>query len=542
MDRIRKINSPLTLLILIILLGSGLRLIRLNKAPASLDWDEVSFGYNSYSLLKTGSDEFGYKLPIYLRSFDDYKPALYSYLSIPLVYTLGLNEYSVRLLSSLSGITTILLIYLITTELFNKKTISLLAALFIAIEPWSVHFSRAVFEANLALTLYLFAFLLYLKSRKNINYFLPASIFLCLSIHAYLPEEILFIPTLFFFFIVNRKALTKKTKILSLTVIISTILIFPSVSFHLKNRQSFGRLGSTSVIKLWQNGPQTRRDYLLENKIFSFSKEILSRYASYFSPVNIFVRGSPEPTQKIASHGVLYSFEFFLWIVGLYILTKNVKKYWPLTFLILISPIPAAITWNWFYPARVLPLFSAYSILSALGLYHIYSYSKSKFPKVHFLVWSAFSVYLIASLVNLATTIFFYMSYTDRGTWQHGMKEIIKEIAPIQNEYEQIIFETRTAQPHIFVLFHSEYPPELYQQEVAELAKNFEPRKNFNFGKYVFRDVYLPSKDENARNTLLVGPPSSLPIERVKANPHTNRIIIVQGEEGSTIAHIVGLK
>src|SRR3990167_6882179 len=139
------------MLLLIIVLGAGLRLFWLDKSPPSLNWDEAALGYNAFSILKTGKDEFAKKLPLSLRSFDDFKPAIYSYTAIPFIKYLGLNTTSVRLPSIISGTIIVLLAYLFARHFFKNHKVALLASFLVAIEPWSVHFSRVAFEANLAL-------------------------------------------------------------------------------------------------------------------------------------------------------------------------------------------------------------------------------------------------------------------------------------------------------------------------------------------------------------------------------------------------------
>src|SRR3990170_4035307 len=106
------------ILLLIIIIGAGLRLFWLQKSPPSLNWDEAALGYNAYSLLKTGKDEYGFKLPVTFRSFDDYKPPLYPYVTVPFVATFGLNELSVRLPSALSGVSVIVAVFFIASHLF----------------------------------------------------------------------------------------------------------------------------------------------------------------------------------------------------------------------------------------------------------------------------------------------------------------------------------------------------------------------------------------------------------------------------------------
>ncbi|MBI5019248.1 hypothetical protein HZB58_03170, partial [Candidatus Gottesmanbacteria bacterium] len=80
--------------IIIIILAAFLRLWQLGNVPVSPDWDEAALGYNAYSILKTGKDEYGIFLPRTLRSFDDYKPPLYTYLAIPAVAAFGLTTWA----------------------------------------------------------------------------------------------------------------------------------------------------------------------------------------------------------------------------------------------------------------------------------------------------------------------------------------------------------------------------------------------------------------------------------------------------------------
>src|SRR5581483_6691207 len=94
-------------LILVILLGAFLRLYQLGSVPSSLEWDEVSYGYNAYSLIHTGSDEYGGSHPLIFRAFGEYKQPVYMYLSALSIGSFGLNSFAVRLPSAIFGILTI---------------------------------------------------------------------------------------------------------------------------------------------------------------------------------------------------------------------------------------------------------------------------------------------------------------------------------------------------------------------------------------------------------------------------------------------------
>ena len=463
MDRLSKIILPL-----ILIFAFAIRIFGIEKSPPSLNWDEATLGYNAYSLLKTGKDEFGEKSPLNLRSFDDYKGAIYSYTVIPFIKLVGLNATAIRFPSVISGTIIVFLAYLFTLMFFKNYRIALLAAFLIAIEPWSLHFSRAAFEANLAVMLFLTGIYLVVKFKS----FLFGGVTLILSALTYHAEKVLVFPVAILAYILNPTSLI--------------------------------RLSTTSIFAHYQSPVE-------------LIKAVLFRYFSYFSPINLFVRGTPEPSQHIPNFGMFHPIEFLFLVIGVYFFIKNIKDHKVLAALILISPIPGVLTWNWFYPARVLPLFFFLSSIIAYGLSKILN----KFTIVPILIL------LASSILNLFTSLYFYLPYQERGNWQYGMKEMVGEITKYQNGYEQVVIETKTAQPYIFLLLYSGYDPGKYQEFSKDIPS---PRKSFDFNKYVFRDIYW-DKDKYLTNILFIGPVSSLPVTPLSE---------VKDFEGNILYKVVG--
>src|SRR3989339_514153 len=64
MKIIKLLNK--NILWLIILLAAIIRVWNLDNIPPHLTPDEASLGYNAYSILKTGKDEYGKTLPLIL--------------------------------------------------------------------------------------------------------------------------------------------------------------------------------------------------------------------------------------------------------------------------------------------------------------------------------------------------------------------------------------------------------------------------------------------------------------------------------------------
>lgn len=154
----RLVNNKVlfTFLILLFLLT---RLYGLISVPSSVYWDEASIGYNAYSILKTGKDEWGEFLPLHFRAFGEFKLPVYIYSTIPFVYVFGLNEVSVRLPSVFYSLFSLLIIYFLVKKLTGNNSVSLLSCFLFVILPWNFIFSRTGYEASAGLFSFLFLFL-----------------------------------------------------------------------------------------------------------------------------------------------------------------------------------------------------------------------------------------------------------------------------------------------------------------------------------------------------------------------------------------------
>src|SRR3990172_3286399 len=103
----KKLSWWLTLIALIAL-ALFVRVYRVTQSPPSPYWEEVALGYDAYSILLTGKDHHGNPWPIVaFESFGDWKPSGYFYALIPFIKVFGLSVFSVRLLSVLAGVGTI---------------------------------------------------------------------------------------------------------------------------------------------------------------------------------------------------------------------------------------------------------------------------------------------------------------------------------------------------------------------------------------------------------------------------------------------------
>ena len=116
------------LIIAIFVLGLVSRLVNLGNIPAGFTPDEASFGYDAYSILKTGKDQWENVLPVVFKSFGDGKLPVYTYLAIPSVFVFGLNEFAVRFPNALLGSFSVVVSYLLVLEVFKDKRLAIISA------------------------------------------------------------------------------------------------------------------------------------------------------------------------------------------------------------------------------------------------------------------------------------------------------------------------------------------------------------------------------------------------------------------------------
>ncbi len=133
---------------LIFLLGAFLRLFLFPEVPPGLNQDEAASGYEAYSLLTTGRDQWGNPYPVHFPGWGAGQSVLYSYLTMPAVKLFGLQVAATRSTGLILGLLTLPLVYWLASAVFDRQT-GLLSMLLVAVMPWHVMMSRWGLDANL---------------------------------------------------------------------------------------------------------------------------------------------------------------------------------------------------------------------------------------------------------------------------------------------------------------------------------------------------------------------------------------------------------
>jgi len=135
-------KMSLVVFAVILLFSAILRFWQLGSVPDGFHTDEADYGYNAYSLWKTGKDQYGKRYPLIYRSLGDYKGAVYAYLTIPFIAATGLNEWAVRAPSAAFGILFIVLTFAFVYRISKNYRLALLSMALAAISPLGILLSR----------------------------------------------------------------------------------------------------------------------------------------------------------------------------------------------------------------------------------------------------------------------------------------------------------------------------------------------------------------------------------------------------------------
>ena len=133
--------------VLIMALATFLRFYRFVSLPMGFQHEEVSVAYESYALILHGTDRWGNYLPVYFPTWGSGANALLNYLNVPFVKVFGLTTFSERFPNALLGVLAVAVLYAFVKRWYGRRT-ALIAAFFLATNPWHIMMSRWILESN----------------------------------------------------------------------------------------------------------------------------------------------------------------------------------------------------------------------------------------------------------------------------------------------------------------------------------------------------------------------------------------------------------
>lgn len=531
-----RLDKTIIALTIILLLAATLRFYKLGAVPTSLNADEAAIGYNAYSILKTGKDEYGKKLPLLFQSFDDYKMPVYVYLTVPGIALFGLDDFSVRLPSAVLGTLTVLLTYFLVTELFKhngQETINnkqhdrllftdycpMLSAALLAISPWHLQFSRSAYEANVAVFFNVLGIMLLMKAFKKSVLYIPAFLALALSVWSYHSSRV-FVPMIVagYIIIYFREIIQHKKYIgigLLLFIVICTPLLLLSVSPKgLVRARGVSALGDTGALNRsisWRQTDETLDiplSAIFHNRRLADVSTILKGYLTHFD-LNFFFSEIIQGKYHAPGIGLMYLWELPVLLYGLHVAASKKGKSKYLLFLwFFISPIAAAPTRSLPHPVRTLVFLPTVQIFVAMGLLDLYQHLDRIKPLYRRIMGGIVCLIIFFSGLFYLHQYYIHMPVEYAPEWQYGHEQLVSTVKLMQDKFDKVIVSTSLDQPYIFFLYYLKYDPNKYLTSGGTKSGKFDEERNA-FDIYEFHSFMKTGAPLNP-HILYVGTPSEV--------------------------------
>lgn len=547
---------------LILVLALALRLPYFGSIPnGGLNRDEAALGYNAYSLLNSGHDEYGKSFPVTLMSFGDQKLPGYVYALIPFEQMFGLNPVVVRLPSLLAGLVSISVIGLLSLylgkEFFGKQAVwlSIVSMLAIAVSPWGNHFSRTAYEAHLAMAFFVSGLLLYLlaldQQLKQQQHWLIIGTALLWSLtlftyHAYH----IFTPLFIFALLVLDWKRVQKADLPGLMtgtvigIITVALLFFGGVwSANLQksgdispfHKESLQR--QASIFRYWFPG-ETILDKMYANSLTEgtvrFAENLVQVPAGNFLFVHGTDHGDHNPGNTPNFHVLIAPF-LILGILSLWDWRRK-RSARLLMIWLLLSLIPSSLTITPQHTVRFSPGFPVIELLAAIGVLRLFLHIQTKRWRYIFV---GILVYLLAMSVTRQMIEYLYV-IPEQSSPNTGYHLLGKAIDRYASQGMTVVTQSPTSSPYIWYVFESMYDPDKLVSDIERYPiddSGFIHVKRI--GKVWFESIQWDDLDQRAQNEplILMFKPTELPGDQ-RQNTNMQLLETLTNSKGETLYEI----
>jgi hypothetical protein len=469
----------------ILLLAAVLRLAWLGEIPAGLSHDETVKGYDAWSVLHTGRDQYGAWFPLVFRAIGDQREAMLPYLIVVSEEILGPTDLAVRLPTALAGIGFVAVIFLLGREMFSTR-VGLVAAALLAISPWHVQISRLAFRAGLLPLTTTAGLWLFLLALRRPRLMLPAGLVLGLGLHTYLAAR-LFVPLM----------------LLGLLVIYRGPLLRRSAGAHQGGWRVFwsrpvvpflcGLALMALPLAVWAAlHPADFMGHAAESagtgSVLQQALDAAGRYVTYFGPRHLLTQGDPYPVPSTGRFGALYWPVLpFVAIGAARLLCRRQRADLLVLWWLIVYPIPSALTRgshpDWL---RATCGIGVMEIVAAVGIVATFDWFRRRSPvPIHRTAIAALAVLIAA---NLAWFLWDYtMRFPDRAAYafNDGIADAVHALNELDSGFDRVVLPVQVPAVHDMYLFFSRYDPTQLQAEgLEDVAKPGEWADVRGFGRH----------------------------------------------------------
>jgi hypothetical protein len=542
-----------------------LRLWAVDRVPPGLDADEVSIGYNAYSIALTGRDEYGVRLPAIFRAFGEFKRPAYVYADVPFVAALGLTPLAVRLPSVLAGALAVPVLYVVAVRLLRSHVVALAAAGLLAVSPWHLQLSRAAREVNLLVLAVLLFAAAFLKAVEAVQqpshprhaghklreggvvghgaaldsgrhatgwYCVGAALAFVLAIYSY-AAALIAAPLLAIVLARAYWSCVRRLprRWLGAAAALAVAGCVP-VGLALTSGDATVRFQQTSVLSdpdtVSLATRRTVRDvrdgapWLLQHPAMVAARRAVDTYLAHFDPTFLFTRGDGEWRHHGGDAGQMYLWDAPAVVLGAAAMVRG-RRTPPLQAIggwLLVGPIPAAVAVDAPHALRSAVMLPALYLVAAAGAPALWRWLRGH------AFWRDWVLLLALSVGYYLYAYYRYYPVEHDAAWSAGALEAFRaaqaEVAAGNATRIVVPYEIDTA--YVYALFASGYDPHAYL--AAGGTGQRRPRTGdlppgpLRFGPWEIRDVQWTQEPPDPRTLYLVccgrpGPPNGRVLQEI---------------------------
>jgi len=480
------------------------RVFRLGETPYGFHIDEAKAGWNAYSILETGRDDKGNVLPLYYDSFGDFRPTGLFYTIIPSLLVWGRNIFAVRFPVALFGALTMFPVIFIFKELRKKSLIlGMMASVFLALNPWHIVASRSTSESVISIFFSLWGIYFLLKSfcQKDYKNVVYSIVFFVLSYFFYHSIRVL-APTFVLAIILTKKYCLRKKVFYFQPMIVFLMLLVTTLLF-MSGKEARGRMSQVSlksdfkvlyeITKMpTEEGPgHVIRARVFHNKIASYMRRFAEEYKEYFGTSFLLGETAKPVRYTVPYVALLTYFEFLLFVLGLFWVSKK-KEMLTVLFLLVLAPIPAAVTIE-DTPnlQRAIFMIPFLMIIMAYGGYGLF-----KLPKRLRWVLGCFVFGYLTNFIYFWHMYFIHQKMSLASYYRNGGNvELVKRLVDVKDNYQKIILTNSPDNLYPWLAFLGGYEPGDFNQSL-KIDKGEEQR----FENFVFSTSKCPLNSALEKN------------------------------------------
>lgn len=473
--------------IIILLLALLLRLYGLDLNPVGLNHDdELHEIINAKSLALTGFHTPGRVAGIL--TWGDECPGncvygeLGSYILIPWMLIFPLDMFLSKIPFVLASVGIVFFTGKLFENLSKNTTIGMMVALFVAINPWSIHFGRTAYLTTFSYMFYLlgaYFFTRHKSFKSNLIFGTISAVIASLFYFGTKPILPLIILWGIIYNLYQFKVRHLKFTIFLVSIVILLIggyLLILSNSYAGRRLAEIGAGTPSGIKALVDQQRQVSLDIPLVrdafiNKYTVQTGILIEKYLGFFSPTFLFLRGQGSTDNYyISNHGYNFLIDLPFLILGIMAISANLTNALFILLLLAFSVFPAAvkISGDTIYSVRTGLAYPLLIGIAAWGVYFSYTKLAKRFSVTKIFIALVISLYTLSLIYFLV--MYWYRTPFDKSIGWHFHKRVVANyITRLQNEGNEKIIVV-TAQPdatfNTYVFYSGIYNDEATIQDI----------------------------------------------------------------------------